>query len=409
LNGLKWSSDCVRGWDSELCYDSIGFINNYRTFFSDECDACVDVWFSRNCYSCTNCVGCVNLRGASNCIFNVKYSKEDYEKKFKELGLHSWKNQKNFRQKAQKFWFDKPYREYNGNTLNLNVTGEHIYRSKNSKECYIANWVENSKWCQLITVASTKDSMDYSGWGNNAELIYESASIGAGASNVKFSAYCFPDSVDLQYCLWTINGKYNFGCANLKRKSYSILNKQYSKEEFNKLREQILKDMEMNPYVDEFGRVWKYGEFFGPAFNRFAYNFSNAMKFFPKTKEEVQKEDYVWDDYENPSNPATIKANKIPDTIKETSESILKEVIECDNCRRGYQILKGELDLLRKMELPVPHECPKCRENARFVRMTKPKMYHRNCAKCNEPIYTPYAPEDPRIVYCVKDYQAEFL
>jgi hypothetical protein len=35
-------------------------------------------------------------------------------------------------------------------------------------------------------------------------------------------------------------------------------------------------------------------------------------------------------------------------------------------------------------------------------------MYHRTCAKCKEPIYTPYAPGRPEIVYCVKDYQALF-
>ena len=49
LNGLKFSSDCLRGWESELCYESTGFIRSYRTFFSEDFDDCVDVWFSRNC------------------------------------------------------------------------------------------------------------------------------------------------------------------------------------------------------------------------------------------------------------------------------------------------------------------------------------------------------------------------
>lgn len=61
------------------------------------------------------------------------------------------------------------------------------------------------------------------------------------------------------------------------------------------------------------------------------------------------------------------------------------------------------------MNLPVPHECPKCRENKRFARMTKPGMYHRNCAKCGTNIYTPYSPDSSEIVYCVKCYQDEFL
>src|SRR6185369_4297412 len=259
LNGLKFSSDCIRGWESELCYGSIGFINNYRVFFSDECDACVDVWFSRNCYSCTNCVGCVNLRGATNCIFNVKYSKEDYENKLKELGFDSWKNLDKFEKEAYDFWLTKPYREYSGNSLNLNVTGEHVYRSKNAKECYIVNWAENSKWCQLLTVESTKDSYDYSGWGNNAEMIYESGNVGENASNIKFSCLCFPDVLNLEYCMWNTACKNNLGCVNLKRKNYCILNKEYPKEEYEKLKAKIIADMRARPYVDSLGREFYYG------------------------------------------------------------------------------------------------------------------------------------------------------
>ena len=409
LNSLKWSADCIRGFDSELCYGSIGFEKNYRTFFSDECDTSVDVWFSRNCYGCTNCIGCVNLRGGKNCIFNIKYSKEEYEEKVKGLNLDSWQALQEFEAKANKFWLSKPYREYHGHSLNLNVTGEYIFNSKNTKESYIANWVENSKWCQFITVASTKDCMDFSSWGHNAELMYESVQVGDQVSNSKFTASSFPDIINTEYSLWCTASKNNFGCVNLKRKSYCILNKQYSKEEYEKLKKEIIEDMKKNPYGDENGRKWPYGEFFGIGFGKHGYNHSNAMRFFPKTKEEALKEGYSWNDEENPSAVATIKAAVLPHTISETTDSILNEVIECASCKRSYKIVKGELDLLRKMELPVPHECPKCRENKRFARMTRPKLYHRKCNKCGEAIYTPYAPEDPRIVYCVKDYQAEFL
>ncbi|HEV7702411.1 MAG TPA: hypothetical protein VGO63_03170 [Candidatus Paceibacterota bacterium] len=408
LNGLKFSSDCIRGWDSELCYESIGFLKNYRTFFSDESDHCVDVWFSRNCFGSTNCVGCVNLRGASYCIFNVKYSKEDYMEKLKEMKLDTWSGLRALEKKAHEFWLSKPYREYNGHSLNLNVTGEYIFTSKNSKEGYIVNDAENCNWCQFITVATSKDCMDYSGWGNNASQIYESITVGENADSVYFSMECWPDVLNLQYCFWSTAGKNNFGCVNLKRKSYCILNKQYNKEEFEKLKTQIIEDMKKNPYIDKLGRRFSYGEFFPPEMSKFTYNKSNAMRFLPKTKEEALKEGYSWDDTENPTVECTIKSKELPQTIKETLDSILQEIIECGDCTRAYKIAKGELDLLRKMALPIPHECPKCRENKRFARMTKPCMYNRNCMKCNADIYTPYAPEDPRIVYCVKCYQAEF-
>src|SRR3989344_1805523 len=409
LNGLKWSSDCLRGWDSELCYGSIGFINNYRTFFSDECDDCLDVWFSRNCYGCTNCVGCVNLRGEKYCIFNVKYSKEEYEQKIAELGLASWQNLQKLEKKAHEFWLTKPYREYSGNSLNLNVTGEHVYLSKNSKESYILDYAENCKWCQLITVEGTKDCMDYTGWGNQVELLYECQQVGEGASNCKFASHCFPDALNVEYCLWSTSGKNNFGCINLKRKQYCILNKQYNKEEYEKLKREIIEDMKGNPFIDKNGREWSYGEFFSPVFGKFAYNKSNAMKFFPKTKEEVISLGYSWDDTENPNISYTKKAEDLPQTIEETKDSILKEIIECSDCGRSYKIVEGELDPLRKINLPVPHECPKCRENRRFARMNRPGMYNRNCDKCGAKIYTPYVPRRPEIVYCVKCYQQEFI
>jgi len=408
LNGLKFSSDCLRGWESELCYESIGFINNYRTFFSDECDACIDVWFSRNCYGCTNCVGCVNLRGASNYIFNVKYLKEDYEEKIKEMKLDSWSGLREIEEKAHKFWLTKPYREYHGHTLNFNVTGEYTFYSKNSKEGYIVNYAENCKWCQFLTVKPTKDCFDYSTWGNNANRIYESIEVGENADSVYFSYQCWPDVLNLQYCYWDIAGKNNLGCTNLKRKKYCILNKEYSKEEYEKLKEKIIENMKVNPYVDKLGRKYYYGEFFPPEFSKFSYNKSMAMRFFQKTKTEAFKEGYTWSDVENPTYLTTIKSKELPDTIKTTPNSVLEEVIECSNCTRAYRIVQGELALLRKMNLPIPHECPKCRENKRFERMTKPKMYNRNCAKCNTDIYTPYAPESPNIVYCVKCYQQEF-
>ena len=86
------------------------------------------------------------------------------------------------------------------------------------KKCIYASHAENCKWCQFITFKPAKDCMDYSGWGNNAELIYESANVGENVSNVKFSYYCFPDIINMEYCLWCTAGKNNFGCVNLKRK-----------------------------------------------------------------------------------------------------------------------------------------------------------------------------------------------
>lgn len=409
LNGAKDTADCMRIFSSELCYESIGQHKCYRTFYSQECDACTDVWFSRNCYGCMNCVGCVNLRGSSYTIFNVQYSKEEYFEKLKELRLNTRSGIDALKKEMEVFWKKFPYRVYSGDTFNLNVSGEYVYQSKNSKEMYNVNGAENCKWCQFITVRPVKDCVDYSGWGNNAELVYESVNVGNNISNLKFSAFCFPDSVDSEYCFWVIASKNNFGCVNLKRKRYCILNKQYSKEDYFMLREKIIEDMKKNPYVDQEGRVWPYGEFFGAGFGRFAYNNSNAHKFFPKTKEEAIKDGYIWNDNEETQAEATKRGEELPQTIKEVGDSILKEVISCTLCDRKYKIAQLEFDLLRKMNMPLPSRCLKCREKARFDKIQKPKLYDRDCAKCANSITTSYSPDRPEIVYCEKCYQGEFL
>lgn len=407
LNTLKHSSDCIRGYFSELCYESVGFSRCYRTFFSEECDDCVDVWFSRNCYNCTNCVGCVNLRGESNCIFNIKYSKEDYQEKIKELRLDSRESLNELKTKSKEFWITKPIRDFHTHSLSLNVSGDYIYESKNSKEMYISNGAEDCKYCQFITVKPARDCRDYSGWGNNAELIYEATVVGENSSNVYFSVECWPDSMKLEYCYWNISGKNNFGCVNLKRKQYCILNKEYPKEEYFKLREKIIQDMKVNPYVDKIGNKYFYGEFFPLEFSRFAYNKSNAMRFFPKIKEEAISLGCEWSIAENQNHSVTMKSEDLPDNINDTDGSILNEIIGCSKCDRAYKIVEGELNLLKKMGLPIPNECPKCREKERFTRMDLIGLYKRNCMKCNKEINTPYSPERPEIIYCEKCYQKE--
>jgi CxxC-x17-CxxC domain-containing protein len=408
LRGAKDTVDSLKVFDSELCYESISLKKSYRVFYSQECDSCVDVWFSRNCYSCTNCVGCVNLRGASHCIFNVKYDKEEYEEKLKELKINNYFEIIKLKEEAEIFWNKFPYRVYSGNTLNLNVTGEYIYGCKNCKDSWQCSGAENCRWCQIITVKPAKDCYDYSGWGNNATMMYESAQVGENVNNIAFSYYSMSDCVNLQYCFWNVAGKNNFGCVNLKRKSYCILNKEYSKDEFEKLRAQIIEDMKKNPYIDKLGREFSYGEFFPLEISKFPYNKSIAMRFFPKTKEQAQAEGYGWVDGKDPVYEITLKAESLPDMITETDENILQEVIGCMNCGRGYKITKGEFDLLRKLGLPIPHECPKCRENRRFSKLNPPKLYERTCDKCGKDIITAFAPDRPETVYCEKCYQQEF-
>ena len=407
LNGLKDSMDCYRMEGCELCYGDVGCNKCYRTFFSEECESCTDVWFSRACVGCTDCFGCVNLRNKSYYIFNEKYSKEEYFEKLKSLQLDSRAALEGIQNRVREFWDKHPRRAYDGNTQNVNVTGDYIYQSKNTRDAYMVTGVEDSRYIQFISVASSKNCYDYTGWGNGAELVYESVVTGEGVSRIKFSFECWPNSFDLEYCAYVIASKHCFGCVNLKRKEYCILNKQYSKEEYERLVAVIRKDIVEHPYRDAIGRVWRYGESLPLEICRFAYNEGLALPFFPKTREEALAQGFRWHEKEPARHPITKKGSEVPDTIGETDDSVLKENVGCLKCGSAFRFVPGELALMRRFNLPLPGVCPNCRQDARLARTNLPRFYDRNCAKCGKAIHTSYAPDRPEIVYCEQCYQAE--
>ena len=84
---------------------------------------------------------------------------------------------------------------------------------------------------------------------------------------------------DCSFCL---------GCIGLKNKSYCILNKQYTKEEWEEKACEIFASMEADGTL---------GEFFPASMNPFYFNDTLAYLIDDSfTKEEVEKEGYLWRD-----------------------------------------------------------------------------------------------------------------
>jgi hypothetical protein len=78
------------------------------------------------------------------------------------------------------------------------------------------------------------------------------------------------------------------GCIWLKNKSYCILNKQYTKEEWEVLAEKIFASMEADGTL---------GEFFPASMNPFYFNDTLAYLIDDSfTKEEVERDGYLWRD-----------------------------------------------------------------------------------------------------------------
>ncbi|MEK9147523.1 MAG: hypothetical protein AAB593_01255, partial [Patescibacteria group bacterium] len=248
------------------------------------------------------------------------------------------------------------------------VTGDNIYNSKNVKDSYIVKGAEDSKFCQYITSKPITECYDYTEWGNNASLIYESVNSGEGTTNSKFNSQSWSNCRNIEYTTLCLNVSDIFGCISLLNKQFYILNKEYSETEYKELKDKIIKQMMDMPYKDKTGRVYKYGEFFPAEISPYGYNETTAQEYFPLSEQEIKKNGYNYvdiDKYKGKYSP-TIKASELPDHIKDANESIVKEIIECLECKKAYKLIKQEFDFYKKQNIALPRECSECRYLRRF-------------------------------------------
>jgi len=409
----KNNSDSFMILKSDNCYECLQCEQNYNLFFSQYADNCIDSAFLYNCRNCQNCFGCVNLRNKKYYIFNKPYSKKDYQKEIKKYNLGSFKNIQRIKKEFNLFKLRYPHKFAIINK-SYNVSGNSISNTKNCHNCFDALMgVENCKYV-LIGGNNLKDSYDIFDCGSNSEIIYDCAEIGGkvGNKNIFFSNN-ISGSYNITYSAFCYSSSNLFACVGLRHKQYCILNKQYTKEEYEELVPKIKQHMNDMPYTDKKGRVYKYGEFFPSELSPFGYNETIANEYFPLTKKQAIEQGYNWYDKEKNEYEPTIKAKDLPDNIKDVNNNILKEVIQCNSkdCAGSgvFRIIPQELKFYKKMNIPLPHLCPDCRHRERIKQRNPLKLYTRKCMNkgCNNTFETTYAPDRKDIVYCEKCYNME--
>ncbi len=439
-NGINFSRDCVDTShlsNSETSFQSFWLQSCYRTHYSSQCFESSDLWFCRDCQGCMNCFGSVNLRNKNYHFFNEQYKKEEYEQKVKSYKLNTRDGIEKALAYSRAFWKKFPHKNHQG-IKNLNSTGSYVTNSKNVKESFLVRDCENLKYCQYIQEApGSKDCYDYSNWGDGAEMMYEDISCGNSVYNVKFAWFTQESTRDVEYTITCSNGSDNlFGCVGLRHKQYCILNKQYTKEEYEKLIPKIKEHMNQVPYVDKNGRVYKYGEFYPIEMSPWAYNETIAQEYFPLTKKEAIEKGYRWRDPDLKDYKPTVLKGNLPNDITKTDDSIVQEIFECahkgecnQGCTKAFRIIPGELQFYRKIGVPIPILCPACRTIERLKMRFGVELYDMNCMcaggnsqdgtyknfsihnhgndQCKNKFKTGFNPKNGDIVYCEHCYQQE--
>ncbi len=392
-NYINDSKDVIDGLGvrkSELVYEGVDIQDCYNLLYSELCSNCSDSAFLYNCRNCQSCFLCSNLRQKKYCILNTEYPKEEFERKMKELFDGSYSKLLEAIAHFEQLKLNTP-RLFMQGSNNENVTGNLLHNCKN---CFESFDLQNSEDCSHMWYGSdAKDSKDCYAVYPHTELAYESLAISGFGS--RFS-YCAWHGTSVEYSLLTLQCKNCFGCTNLHNAEYTILNKKYSKDEYFPLRKKIIDDMKDRG---------EYGEFFPISLSPYAYNETLANEYFPLSREEAKEKGLLW--REKDIKEYAVKEYAFPESIQETSDTILQDILVCHSCEKNYKIMKLELDFYRKMNVPIPKNCHDCRHRVRLQQRNPRKIWERQCQKCSEKIKTSYSPERLEIIYCEKCYLDE--
>ncbi len=397
--------------ESELAYECMQSYKIARSSFCTYCSDCTDCFLGFDLRGCSDCVMCIGLRNKKFCIKNVQYTKEEYKEKVRGLNLGSYQSIEILKKEFQTFSVKFPHK-YAYILKSVNSTGDFIVNCKNSKHCFMAINGQNLKF--MFGADSAKDSYDCIMTGKS-ELCIDCVVADEAYGN-KYSVFCFKSN-EVSYSHYCPSAEWCFGCIGLKKGSYAILNKKYTKEEYTDLRERIIEHMK---------KTGEWGEFFPHWVSPFAYNETAAQELFPLTKKEAEEKGYRWLDPDIKNYTIDILPENLLDTIEQTPEDITGQIIGCvhggrcnHKCITAFKVVPNELNLYKKLNIPIPHLCPNCRHGERMARRNPIKLWNRSCmcdkththheGKCPNEFETSYAPERPEIVYCEQCYNVEVV
>jgi len=430
---------CDSVWDSQKCmdcyfcsscensYQLVDCKNIYQGYYCRNCDNCREIILSIDLIGCQNCFGCAGLRNKQYCLNNIQLSKEDYEKKVAAIKL----NKESLvveEIKLREIYVKLPQR-YTRNFNVENSSGDFLANCRNCRYSFDLNGAENSHYCNTV-LNGVRDNMDVAFSADSIELGYEGIITSMNAYLVRFSAICFPGDRNIMYCDSCSHSSNLFGCVGLKRKQYCILNKQYSREEYETLVPKIIEKMMASG---------EWGEFFPLNCAPYAYNETTANEWYPLKKEQAvalganwQDEDYglKYDgSFYQPEDVGSYDPKQNQAAEVKLNE-LLEGIIKCEVSGKPFRVISQEVAFYIEHGLPIPTRHPNERYKERVGWRRPRRLYQRQCmcegqgssgkdqvsssvctheGRCPNEFETTYAPERSEKVYCELCYQKSIL
>ncbi|MFA6305497.1 MAG: hypothetical protein WC651_02080 [Candidatus Gracilibacteria bacterium] len=392
---ISYSKDCLDSlclYSSEFCYQGVASDGCYGCRFFTNSRNCSDSTMIEECSACKNCVGCFGLRNKEYCVFNEFVGKEKYQEIFKEYENLTHTKIEFLRKKLDELKSKLPH------------AASHIYASENcsgdaifnSKNCHFAYDVKDCEDCRFLYNSpkgvGTMDAVFSAPDG--VQFCYNVCSTVGTNLMVTFFVW-YSDNV--RYSMDCQNSRDLFGCVGLRNKKYCVFNKQYTKENYEKLVAKIISQMQ---------QAGEWGEYFPYALAPCDYNETIAMEYFPLKKDDALKIGARWRDKID-EKKLDGEYFEVPDDINEVDESILKKVLKCEISGREYRITPAEFDFYKRMKIAIPKRHPDQRHYDRLKLHDVYRLWQRKCDKCDKDVQAIYSPERPEKVYCEECYLKE--
>ena len=259
----------VFSFESELCIDLINSRKCFNSVFLLNCKNVYDSAFLYDCRDVSDSMFCFNLRNKKYCFGNKQLTKEKFFEKKKEwefLSSEKYAQAREFFAEMMKTlaWHRALQIDKSENSL-----GNFIHNCKDCENCFMLSYHEN---CANVSFS-----------GPHAKSILDSlGTVGAELAFMSslpvysyFTRFCYSVShcrfVD--YGAYLQNCHYCFGCCGLVNADYCVLNKKYTKEEYEKLVEKIIGYMK---------KTGEWGEMFPQHFAPNPYAESYSGFYFPR-------------------------------------------------------------------------------------------------------------------------------
>lgn len=428
---------------SSLVYDSVMIYNSHWIFFSDAINNCKNIYFSYDLRDCEECIFCSNLVWKKYMIYNKQYEKIDYEK-IKE----------NLKQNMASYkWLERLLSDFEN--LKVKALRRWTYNIWWDKVLWdqLNNWHDTLFWFRMD---EPDDCFNAANWfPATQKKIYNSFGFGR-VENMYFWQWSWPwtnlhfvlniqESSNIYFsqkmkwchnCIW---------CYWLQNAEYHILNKAYTKEEYEKLFPEILENIRKN---------WWLKDYFKPEESPYPINDSQLFLEFPiysirrlknydwwnvedfKFNEQIFDENWKWvvyilypekdlseaildlwwyqkiktmwknkeEEVDIPEDMVKVSCKDLEDHINSIWNDALNMAILCKETWRYFRTIRKEIEFCKKYSIALPRIHPNKRIDERRKRSPKLWLELSNCKICGKEILSAYDKNSSLNIVCEQCY-----